>query len=144
MGGKPQTDDRFKHFGTVGFTATSKVNDFIDHLASGRVSGTRCKACGQTFFPPRADCCQCLSSDMDWFDVEGSGRLVSFSRLNFAPMGFEKDVPYCIALLDYGSYKVFGRIAQDVPPEDIKVGMAMQAVVNPLPDGQYNYVFKPA
>ena len=59
-------------------------------------------------------------------------------------MGFDGDLPYCIALLDYGDYKVFGRLASDLPPEDIAVGMDMKTVVNELPNGQVNYVFEKA
>ncbi|MEK6193180.1 MAG: OB-fold domain-containing protein, partial [Deltaproteobacteria bacterium] len=80
----------------------------------------------------------------EWFDVSGSGQLVTFSKLTFAPIGFEADVPYCIALLDYGSYKVFGRIASDIPEDDIKVGMQMKTVANTVSNGQLNYVFTKA
>jgi len=79
---------------------------------------------------------------MQWFDVAGTGRLVTYSRLAFAPVGFQDDVPYCIALLDYGDYKVFGRIAADLPEEDLKIGMTMVTTANTLPNGQLNYVFK--
>ena len=144
MGKKQEVDDRFKKFGTVSFTATTKTNDFVAHLESGKVTGTKCLDCGAEFFPPRADCCSCLSSNMEWFDVSGKGRLVTFSKLTFAPIGFEEDVPYCIALLDYGNYKVFGRISSDIPEDDIKVGMQMKTVTNTLSNGQLNYVFEKA
>jgi hypothetical protein len=137
-----EVDDRFKRFGTVSFTGISKINDFIDHLDDGRVTGTRCTDCDRAFFPPRADCCQCRTSRMQWFDIAGRGRLVTYSRLAFAPVGFQDDVPYCIALLDYGDYKVFGRIAADLPEEDLKIGMEMVTTVNTLPNDQLNYVFK--
>jgi uncharacterized OB-fold protein len=104
----------------------------------------RCKECGKVFFPPRADCYQCLASDMEWFEVSGTGKLVSYSKLEYAPVGFGDDLPYAIALLDYGDYKVFGRIAADVPEDEIRVGMEMKAVANQLPNGQLNYVFKKA
>ena len=55
--------------------------------------------------------------------------------------GFQEDVPYCIALLDYGDFKVFGRIAGNVPEEEIEVGMKLKTAVNTLPNGQLNYVF---
>jgi hypothetical protein len=142
MAGKKEMDVRFKKFGTVSFTSTTKVNDFVDRLASGMVSGTRCRACGRRFFPPRADCCDCLSSDMEWFDVSGMGRLVTFSRLQFAPMGFDADLPYAIALLDYDDFKVFGRISAGVDPDEIEIGMPMKTVANVLPNGQLNYVFQ--
>jgi len=144
MSNVKEVDDRFKRFGTVSFTGISKINDFIDHLDVGRVTGTRCTDCDRVFFPPRADCCQCRTSRMQWFDVAGTGRLVTYSRLAFAPVGFRDDVPYCIALLDYGDFKVFGRITADLPEEELTVGMEMITAVNTLPNGQLNYVFKKA
>ena len=81
---------------------------------------------------------------MDWFDVSGTGKLVTFSKLTFAPIGFEADVPYCIALLDYGDYKVFGRISGDIPENEIQVGMEMKTAVNTVANGQLNYVFDKA
>jgi len=79
---------------------------------------------------------------MEWFEVSGTGNLVTYSRLQFAPIGFEADLPYCIALLDYGDYKVFGRIAGDIPEEELSLGMPMKTRVNELPNGQLNYVFE--
>jgi uncharacterized OB-fold protein len=137
-----EVDDRFKKFGTVSFTAITKTNDFIDYLEKGTVAGTRCKVCGLVFFPPRSDCYQCLSSNMEWFEVSGTGKLVTFSKLEYAPIGFQEDVPYSIALLDYGDYKVFGRIDRNLPEDEIKVGMVMKTVANTLPNGQLNYVFQ--
>lgn len=139
---KKQDDVRFGKFGTVSFTKTTRVNDFIDHLESGKVMASQCKKCNEIFFPPRADCCHCLSSDMDWREVSGSGKLVSYSRLTFAPIGFDEDLPYSIALLDYGDYQVFGRIDSALGEDEIKIGMAMTTVVNELPNGQLNYIFK--
>ena len=141
MGKKKEVDDRFNKFGTVSFTAITKTNDFVTHLENGKVAGTKCLDCGAVFFPPRADCCHCLTSNMEWFDIAGSGKLVTFSKLTFAPIGFEADVPYCIALLDYGEFKVFGRISSDVAEEEIEVGMEMTTVANTVSNGQLNYVF---
>jgi uncharacterized OB-fold protein len=141
---KKEIDDRFKRFGTVSFTSVTKVNDFIDHLDQGKVMGSRCVDCGMVFFPPRADCFKCLSGNMEWFEIQGTGKLITFSRLKFAPVGFEDDLPYSIAVVDYGEFKVFGRIASDIPDEDIQMGMAMKTAANKLPNGQLNYVFTKA
>ena len=141
---KKEVDDRFKKFGTVSFTAITKTNDFISYLENGKVMGTRCKDCGLVFFPPRSDCYQCLPGDMEWFEVSGSGRLITYSKLEYAPIGFQDDVPYCIALLDYGDYKVFGRIDPGIEEKDISAGMEMKTVANTLPNEQLNYVFQKA
>ena len=144
MGKKREVYYRFKKFGTLSFTSITKVNDFINHLEGGKVMGTRCKDCGLVFFPPRADCYQCLSNTMDWFEVSGEGKLVTFSRLEYGPAGFEADLPYCIALVDYGNFKVFGRMAPDIPENEIKSGMAVTTVVHTLPNGQLTYFFQKA
>lgn len=141
---KKELDTRFNKFGTVSFTSISKINDFVDYLEQGKVEGTKCKTCGLVFFPPRADCYQCLSSDMEWFEVSGKGKLLTFSKLQYGPVGFEGDLPYAIAVLDYGKFKVFGRLASDLSDDEIKVGMEMKTEVNQLPNGQINYVFHKA
>ncbi len=141
---KKDVDTRFSRFGTVSFTSLTKLNDFIDRLEQGKVSGTLCKRCGAVFFPPRADCYQCLGNDMEWFDISGPGKLLTYSKLEYAPTGFEKELPYTIALVDYGDYKVFGRLESTLSEDEIEVGMDMKVAVNQLPGGQLNYVFKKA
>ena len=81
---------------------------------------------------------------MEWFEVAGTGTLVTFSRLQYAPAGFEEDVPYYIAVVGFGDYNVFGRISKDVIEDEISVGMAVKAVVDELPNGQLTYVFQKA
>jgi uncharacterized OB-fold protein len=139
---KKEIDDRFKKFGTVSYTSVTKVNDFVTHLEDGKVMGTRCLDCGTMFFPPRAQCYKCLTGNMEWFEVSGTGKLITFSKLKYAPIGFEEDLPYYIAVLDYGNYKVFGRIAGDFPEEELQEGMDMKTVANALPNGQLNYIFE--
>lgn len=139
---KKEVDDRFKRFGRISFTAITRANDFIGYLEEGKVMGTRCKECGAIYFPPRSDCFRCLRSDTEWFEISGTGRLLSFSQLNYGPAGFEDDLPYTIALLDYGEYKVFGKISKDIPYEDLNVGMELRTEVDTLPNGQLSYVFK--
>lgn len=144
MSPKKEIDLRFKEFGHVSFTGVTKVNDFVGHLREGRVMGTRCTDCDQTYFPPRSDCSQCFGSRMDWFEVSGTGRLITHSKLHFGPQGFEKDLPYSIAVLDYGDFKIFGRIAADVPEKDLRPQMEMTTEVLKLPNGQITYVFQKA
>lgn len=141
---KKELDTRFNQFGTVSFTGVTQVNDFIGYLTEGKLMGTRCKASGRRYFPPRAHCHEALSNDMEWFEVTGTGRLVSFSTLKYAPTGFKEDLPYTIALLDYGDYKVFGRIDGAVPEQDLAVGMEMRAVVSKTANDQLTYVFQKA
>jgi uncharacterized OB-fold protein len=134
----------FERFGTVSFTAQTKVDKFVDLLDEGKVAGTKCKNCEKTYFPPRADCFNCLSSDMEWFEIPGPGKLVSFSTLIYAPTGFEEDLPYTIALADFGDVKAFGRMSKDLKEEDIEIGMDLEVVPVKLRGEQVAYEFKKA
>jgi len=131
----------FDKFGIIGFTAQSKVDEFVDHLEEGRLMGTKCKRCGALFFPPRADCYRCLGSDMEWFEVKGKGKLLSYTKAMYGPVGFEKELPYILAIVDFGDYKVFGRMSKDVPEEEIKVGMEVTPKVVKLPEERIIYEF---
>lgn len=141
---KNELDTRFSEFGTVSFASVTRVNDFIGYLHDGKLEGTRCAKCAKTFFPPRAQCCECFSEEMQWFEVSGEGALVSYSTLQYAPTGFTDEVPYTIALVDYGDYKVFGRIDGSVPIDDLAVGMKLKAAVSKTSNGQLTYVFQRA
>ena len=141
---KQETDDRFKRFGTVSFTSISKVNDFIGYLEKGKVMATKCKKCGMSFFPPRADCSNCLSSDMEWVEVSGDGTLLTFSKLQYGPVGFEGDLPYTIALAQFKDVKVFGRISKELSDDAIQVGMKLRVLPVQLPNGKISYEFQKA
>jgi uncharacterized OB-fold protein len=135
----------FERFGTVSFTAMSKVDHFVNLLDQGKVAGTRCKKCGEAFFPPRADCCKCLSDEMEWFEITGTGGLISYSTLIYAPTGFEQDLPYTIALVQFGKdIKVFGRLSKEIKAEVIKVGMKLKIAPVELPNGHVSYEFRKA
>lgn len=133
----------FEKFGRVSFTAQTKTKDFVEYLEKGELRGTKCRSCGRQFFPPRSDCSYCLSSEMEWFLIEGEGSLVTYTKVNYAPTGFEADVPYILALADFNGIKVFGRFNKDVSEEQLKVGMNVKAVTCSLPGGQLSYEFLP-
>jgi len=135
-------DNRFNKFGAVSFTGLTRVNDFIDYLQQGKIMGTRCKTCGTQFFPPRADCCESLDSDMEWFEVTGSGTLQTYSTLFYAPTGFEKYLPYTIAVVDFGSLKVFGRLDSAISPERIAIGMPLNLAVHKVDEAHIIYTFE--
>ena len=141
---KQEIDDRFKKFGTVSFTSISKVNDFIGYLEKGKVMATKCKKCGMAFFPPRADCSGCLSSDMDWVEVAGEGTLLTFSKLQYGPVGFEGDLPYTIAVVQFKDVKVFGRMSKELSDADVVVGMKVKTSPVQLANGKIAYEFKKA
>lgn len=121
----------FENFGTVSFTTEAKVTDFITQLEAGRVMATRCRQCGGSYFPPKADCPRCLSSDVEWFEVKSQGKLLSYTVVNYGPTGFENDAPYILALVRFDEgIQILARLSRDIAEKDIRVGMNL--VVRPV------------
>lgn len=130
----------FEKFGRKSFTGVTKTAKFVDLLSEGKIQGTVCKQCGAKYFPPRADCSACLSKDMDWFEVPAKGALETFTIAYYAPFGFEKDCPYTMGLVDFGEgLKLFARLAADLKPEEIKVGMDVAVKSLQYDDGQVSF-----
>lgn len=51
----------------------------------------KCLDCGEVHFYPRAICPHCSSSNTDWVEASGKGRIYSFSVMRRAP------IPYAMA-----------------------------------------------
>lgn len=136
-----EIDDRFKKFGTVSFLYTSKVNDFIDYLEEGKLMTTYCRKCDKTFFPPRAHCSGCLSEGLEWIEVDKKGSLETYSHMQYGPSGFESDLPYTIAVLDFKDFKIFGRLSNNIDLNKVKIGMGLVVKPNQLQEGKINFIF---
>lgn len=135
----------FENFGTVSFTAEAKVADFITQLEVGKVMATRCRKCGGSHFPPKADCPKCLSSDVEWFEVKSQGKLLSYTVVNYGPSGFENDAPYILALAKFDEgIQILARLSRDISEKDIKMGMHLTVSPAKLPDNRIAYEFKMA
>jgi len=134
----------FENFGTVSFTTEAKVADFMTHLEAGRVMATRCRKCGVSYFPPKADCPSCLSSDVEWFEIKGKGKLNSYTLVNYGPTGFEADAPYILALAEFNGIQILARLSRDIKQGDIKIGMGLMVSPVKLPDDRIAYEFRRA
>lgn len=118
----------FRYFGKINFTPYTKVAKFADELQLGRLVGSVCKKCGTKSFPPRADCLNCLSGDFELKVVKPFGKLVTFTTVHSAPIGFESLVPYTLGLVDLDDGGRLLSWFENTPPEDIKIGMRVKVV----------------
>ncbi|MDW8002052.1 MAG: Zn-ribbon domain-containing OB-fold protein [Deltaproteobacteria bacterium] len=135
----------FEKFGRKSFTSATKTAKFVDYLAQGKIMGTICKKCQTKYFPPRADCANCFSSDFDWFEMPKKGILETYTVAYYAPYGFEADCPYGMGVVDYGeNLKLFARISKEVKPEELKTGMEVTVVPVTYEDGQIAFEIKKA
>ncbi len=119
----------FKWFGWVNHAPHTKVAAFAQHLREGRLMGSRCRACGHTSFPPRADCEACLHGEFEFVPVSGRGTLHTWTRISAAPSGFESVAPYTLGLVDLEEGgRALAWIGESVPPESLAIGMALRLV----------------
>jgi uncharacterized OB-fold protein len=134
----------FEKFGVVSFTSQTRASAFMDYLEKGELRGTKCNECGRVFFPPRADCSWCMSKNVDWVEIKGPGTLVSYTKVNYGPTGFEDDVPYILALVDFNGVKVFGRMSKSVEESNVNVGMPLKFAPLTITQDKLTYEFLPA
>ena len=118
----------FKYFGKINFTPYTKVDKFAEFLQKGKLMGTRCKKCGETYFPPRADCLNCMDDKFEWVEYSGKGTLNSYTTIHAAPKGFDDIAPYTLGIVDL---KEGGRLIAwigEITKNEIKIGMEIKVV----------------
>jgi uncharacterized protein len=89
----------------------------------------KCRDCGDLRFHPRAVCPSCLSSRTEWVSAKGTGKIYTFTvTYQNQASGFREALPYVMAWveLDEG-VKMLSNVV-DCPPEQVKIGMPVEAV----------------
>ncbi len=133
----------FDQFGVKNFVLETKAQEFVKHLEQGKMMATQCKQCRKITFPPKMDCVVCETSDMEWIEIKERGKLITFTEVKYGPAGFEKEVPYILALVDFPmGIKIFGQIDKRIPVNEIKVGMQLKVIPIRLPSDRYSYQFE--
>ncbi|MHC1566308.1 MAG: Zn-ribbon domain-containing OB-fold protein [Candidatus Syntropharchaeia archaeon] len=131
----------FEKFGKVSFTSETKVGEFVELLEEGKICASKCKNCEKLYFPPRMDCFNCLSSEMEWVELSGRCKLITYTTATFSPTGFEDALPYTQALAEFEEGpKVFAWMSKDIKEEEIKIGMNLKLVPVKI-DGKISYEF---
>ncbi len=132
----------FERFGKVSFAPFTKVSKFVDFLDEGKIKGTICKECRTFHFPPRGDCVRCPSSDLEWKEISGECKLVTYTTIHAAPQGFEDDKPYTIAMVDLEEGgRALGWI-EGMEEEALNIGMALKLEIKALEDDRFTFVLK--
>lgn len=130
----------FEKFGIVSFTSDAKIAPLVDYLEKGKVMMTKCQQCGKVFFPPKADCPRCVSSNVEWLEISSTGTLLTFTVVHYGPSGFENDTPYTLGIAEFEEgVKVLARVSREISPEEIKVGMRVKLTPVKLANEQIIY-----
>jgi uncharacterized OB-fold protein len=117
-------------------TGDKEINSssFYQFLGEKKLMGTRCKKCHALYLPPHPICIKCYSSDMEWVQMKGEGKLAAFTVIAVGPTctideGYSRNNPYLVGIvkLDEGP-KICGRIhgIDTKNPEKIRVGTPLR------------------
>ncbi len=112
-------------------SANTRLHPFFDHLREGRLTTTRCTACGWRPWPPRVLCPACWSDQLEWVDLPQTGRIHGFTvQETGVPPGFEK--PLIFGVVDVDGVRVFARLV-DCSPDALQVGDPVAFTVITVP-----------
>ena len=119
----------------------SRTMPFWEGLKQGKILATKCRKCERLYFPPAADCSQCLASDMEWVELSNEATIETFAYVVARPATFQHEKPYTVAIgkLKEG-VRVFAWLT-GFKLSEIKVGMKAKLVAKVTPEGKPTYEF---
>ena len=92
----------------------TKLHEFYEYLAAGRLVTTACRGCKRMDWPPRGFCPQCGSDQYDWVDLPQEGTLHAFTvQETGVPPGFDK--PLIFGIVKIHDLRLFSRIVETDP-----------------------------
>jgi uncharacterized OB-fold protein len=110
------------------------VSAFLRGLRRGVIVARECRECRRILVPPRMFCEQCFRPTDRWVEVEDTGTVNTFSichiRWDMQPLD-EPELPAVIEIDGASPGIGFMHKLGEVAPDDITVGMAVEAVWRP-------------
>lgn len=96
-----------------------------------------CTVCKKPIFYPRESCPTCMGQDFEWKQATGKGTVYA------AVVEYRSNEPYTVALIDLEEgVRVMTNVV-GCPPEDVKVGQAVEVYWSPMSDGRHLPLFAP-
>lgn len=116
-------------------TPTPTSAPFWEGLNEGIVRLQRCNACGGWIFYPRSRCSHCLSDDIEWHEVSGTGTLHTFTiaRQPTAPH-FADEVPQILAVVELDEGVRLTATLVGVQEGAIRIGMPVKPYFDRVAD----------
>ncbi|MCW2790932.1 MAG: hypothetical protein JWO76_30 [Nocardioides sp.] len=114
------------------YAASPEESAFYRGLLEGRILGQRCPTCHKVYVPPRSACPVDGVATTDEVELSDKGTVTTFCIVNVPFLGQKITPPYVSAyvLLD-GADIAFLHLILDVPAEEVRMGMRVEAVWKP-------------
>ncbi|MCW4033798.1 MAG: Zn-ribbon domain-containing OB-fold protein [Candidatus Bathyarchaeota archaeon] len=123
------------------------VSSFYLFIKEKRLMAAKCSKCGTIVLPPKPMCTKCFCTDIEWIELNGTGKLLSYTVIHVAPEQFQSMVPYCVGIVEFNDGLRLPGIIKDIQPEQLKVGMELKTDFECEPSSTWpcwtRYYFKP-
>lgn len=112
------------------------------------INGSKCTKCSELYFPVKLLCKKCGSIELKNHRFRGNGKIYSFSTIYFPPTGYEKQVPYVVAMIELEEGPKM--TAQVIECDKVEVGRDVKSCIRKIyADGKagiihYGIKFRPA
>jgi len=90
----------------------------------------KCKRCGLRLHPPRPMCPRCLDTEKEWALSSGKGIIYSWVNFVHQPSAYPGiKIPYAVVIVEMEDegVRILSNVV-DMKPEDIYIGMPVEAV----------------
>ncbi len=113
--------------------------------------GEICPHCEGKIFPPRDVCPHCGGEAKTPYTFSGKGTVYSYTVMHDAPIGYDENVPYTVALVQLEEGPMVTAQLTDLDEQGVQIGMPVEMVTRRIrQDGDergllvYGYKFRPA
>ncbi|HVP78308.1 MAG TPA: Zn-ribbon domain-containing OB-fold protein [Thermodesulfobacteriota bacterium] len=128
------------------------INDKLFKLPSPgeepRLTGVKCRNCGELFFPKRTKCIKCFAEDMEEISLSEKGKVYSYTIVHHATPGYTGTLPYAVGAVELpGGIVVLSPLTQ-CRLDQLKIGMDVELVLEKLYEDEngnevISYKFRP-
>ncbi len=118
---------------------------FFDGANEGKLMLEKCSQCGTYRLPGRERCLDCWSTESEWAEASGNGKLYTYGIMHqkYHP-AFAEETPYNYAIVELVEGPRLVTNIVDCEPDAMKTDMPVEAVFDHVSDEATLIRFRPA
>ena len=102
------------------------IEQFYKFLQNKKLMGAKCNICNFEYVPPRPICSNCYSKDLNWFQLEKQGKLLTYTIIQVAPKRFESWVPYVYGIVGFNRNIKLPGIIRGIEFHKLRIGLELK------------------
>jgi len=114
------------------------------------LEAVKCRNCSRVNYPPSITCRYCGSRNVEYFEINGLAKLITWTVIYSEPEGFEVFKPIIVGVVEFPEHgvRVLARIT-DVDSSELREGLVLEPILRKMSeDGvagiiRYSLAFRP-